>query len=247
MKYIAIIPARYDSSRFPGKPLANINGKPMIQRVYEQVKQSIDQVVVATDDRRIVDAVEKFGGNVVMTSTTHQSGTDRIAEAAKLCEKEFDFDVVVNVQGDEPFIEPEQIELIKSCFQNAAISIATLMSEIHSTEILFDPNKVKVVASNNGNALYFSRTAIPFQRDVEQNQWLNNQKYYLHIGMYAFKKDVLQTVCKIEQSPMELSEKLEQLRWLENGYSIGVAKSHHSSFGIDTPEDLERAIQMDLI
>lgn len=244
-KFIAIIPARFASTRFPGKPLAIIDGKPMIQHVYECCAKVLGSAVaVATDDKRIADAVTSFGGTYVFTSLNHPSGTDRCAEAARILQEKFDFDYVINVQGDEPFMKPRQLEQIISCFDDGVADIATLVSPIVDNEVLFNINKVKVVTASNGNALYFSRQAIPFVRDVPQDKWLEHRKFYLHIGMYAFKKDVLQQIVKYPQSGLELSEKLEQLRWLENGYCIKTAETKHQSIGIDTPDDLENARKM---
>lgn len=249
MRFIGIIPARYASTRFPGKPLADIHGKTMIQRVYEQTLLSIDEVWVATDDERIKTEVEKFGGKVVMTSSDHQSGTDRIAEAvATISESnQQEYDVVINIQGDEPFIQPDQIELVKACFDSPNTQIATLVKQISCQEDIFDPNKVKAVISKDQKALYFSRSPIPYQRGVEKGEWLNHGTFYKHIGMYAYKSEVLHEITKIEQSSMELSESLEQLRWLENGYWIQTDITEHESIGIDTPEDLERIKNMGLL
>lgn len=249
MNFIGIIPARYASTRFPGKPLADINGKPMIQRVYEQTKIAIDEVWVATDDERIKETVESFGGNVVMTSTDHQSGTDRIAEAInKISElNKISYDVIVNIQGDEPFIQPDQIEAVKACFKASATQIATLVKQIDSQEDIFDPNKVKVVISKDKKAIYFSRSPIPYQRGIEKENWLAKGTFYKHIGMYAYKSNVLSEITKIEQSSLELAESLEQLRWLENGYWIQTEMTKHESIGIDTPEDLEKVKQMGLL
>ncbi len=246
MKFICIIPARYASTRFPGKPLAVIHNKTMIQRVYEQVSLAINEVWVATDDQRIKNAVEQFGGNVVITSSEHQSGTDRVAEAVKNIEQltNRQFDVVINVQGDEPFIQPEQITAIQQCFNNKATAIATLIKPITKAEEIFDSNKVKVVVSNTQKALYFSRSAIPFLRGIAQEEWLNKGKFYKHIGMYAYRTSVLHEITKLPQSALELSESLEQLRWLENGYHIQTELTNHESIGIDTPKDLEEAIKM---
>jgi 3-deoxy-manno-octulosonate cytidylyltransferase (CMP-KDO synthetase) len=243
-KPLIIIPARYASTRFPGKPLAIIHGKPMIQHVFERCKIVCSQVFVATDDDRIVDAVKSFGGVCIFTSPGHQSGTDRCAEAALKLSFSVDFDLVINVQGDEPFIEPIQIEQIIRCFDDPETEIATLITPIQSAEILFNQNKVKVVKSANGNTLYFSRLPIPFQRDVPENNWLDNSDYYLHIGMYAFRPSVLQAITKLEPSVLEKAEKLEQLRWLENGYHIKTAITKHTNFGIDTPADLEEILNL---
>lgn len=249
MNFIGIIPARYASTRFPGKPLAIINGKPMIQRVYEQSKLAINEVWVATDDNRIKEAVEAFGGNVVMTSSEHQSGTDRIAEAVKIISKKnkTTYDVVVNIQGDEPFIQPEQIEALKTTFRHEHTQIATLIKKIINSEEIFDQNKVKVVISSDKKALYFSRSPIPFLRGVEKENWLTEGLFFKHIGMYAYKYDVLLEITKINQSHLELAESLEQLRWLENGFWIQTEITEHESIGIDTPEDLEKVKQMGLL
>lgn len=243
LKAIAIIPARYASTRFPGKPLVSIFGKPMVQHVYERCLKVFDLVVVATDDQRIENEVKAFGGNVVMTHSEHPSGTDRCAEAAAILAVDFDFDVVVNVQGDEPFIEPSQLETIKACFDNVNTQIATLVAPITDSELLFDHNKVKVVLGEGGNALYFSRQAIPFQRDIPDAEWLKNHQYYLHLGLYAYRADVLCQIAQLQPSKLERCEKLEQLRWLENGYKITVALTEHVAVGIDTPHDLEQLTQ----
>lgn len=242
MNKVVIIPARYASVRFPGKPLININGKPMIQWVFENSKKAIEYVYVATDDKRIFDAVKNFGGNVVMTSPDHKSGTDRCAEAISYIEKELNqnIDIVINVQGDEPFINPKQIELISKAFDDPIVEIATLAKNITDKEILFDENKVKVVFDNNNFALYFSRNPIPFIRGVDKSSWINSQYHFLHIGMYAFRKETLMKITKLEQSKLEKLESLEQLRWLENGYKIKVLITEYESIGIDTPEDLKK-------
>lgn len=242
LKFIVIIPARYASTRFPGKPLALLGGKPMIQRVYEQVAGVVEDVVVATDDERIYNAVEAFGGRVVMTSANHKSGTDRCWEAYQKQGEEFD--VVINVQGDEPFIAHSQLKAIMACFEDEATDIATLVkpfTEEDGLAALENPNSPKVVLDKQSRAIYFSRSVIPYLRGVEREQWLNAHTYYKHIGMYAFRADVLREVTSLAQSPLELAESLEQLRWLENGYKIGVGISNVETVGIDTPEDLQRA------
>ncbi|MBO5275528.1 MAG: 3-deoxy-manno-octulosonate cytidylyltransferase [Alistipes sp.] len=242
MKFIVIIPARYASTRFPGKPLALLGGKPMIQRVYEQVAGVVEDVVVATDDERIYNAVEAFGGRVVMTSANHKSGTDRCWEAYQKQGEEFD--VVINVQGDEPFIAHSQLKAIMACFEDEATDIATLVkpfTEEDGLAALENPNSPKVVLDKQSRAIYFSRSVIPYLRGVEREQWLKTHTYYKHIGMYAFRADVLREVTSLAQSPLELAESLEQLRWLENGYKIGVGISNVETVGIDTPEDLQRA------
>lgn len=240
MNPLIVIPARFSSTRFPGKPLVFINGKPMIQLVWERCKSTCEQVVVATDDNRILNAVEAFGGKCIMTSPNHKSGTDRCAEAAQIMASELIFDIVINVQGDEPFIEKDQINKLIDCFSDPDTEIATLISPIKDYESLFNPNKVKVVTSNNGFALYFSRQPIPYQRDVPEQNWLDNITYFSHIGMYGFKKDVLLKVSDLDQTPLEKSEKLEQLRWLECNFKIKTAITFTENQGIDTPEDLEK-------
>lgn len=249
MNFLGIIPARYASTRFPGKPLADIKGKPMIQRVYEQTLSAIKDVWVATDDIRIKEVVESFGGNVIMTSPDHQSGTDRIAEAATkiIAKSSVQYDVIINIQGDEPFIQAEQIDAVKKCFEKDSTQIATLVKRISEESEIFDPNKVKAVISKDKKALYFSRSPIPYLRGIEKEVWLKNGTFYKHIGMYAYQLNVLMEVTKLEQSSLELSESLEQLRWLENGYWIQTEITEHESIGIDTPEDLERIKEMGLL
>lgn len=242
MKFIAIIPARYDSTRFPAKPLALLNGKPMIQWVVENVAKMLDQVWVASDNDEIIETVEKFGGKAIKTLASHQSGTDRCAEAAAILSEDSDFDVVINVQGDEPFINSEQIELLKSCFEGET-EIATLIKKIDNPEDLFNPNRPKVVIDNQQFALYFSRSPIPFVRGETEKNWLSVNTFWVHIGMYAYKKEILQEITKLKPGKLELTESLEQLRWLANGYRIKTAETNHQSIGIDTPEDLEYAVQ----
>ena len=242
MKFLGVIPARYESTRFPGKPLVPIKGKPMIQWVYEKAISTVDYLCVATDDTRIFETVAKFGGKAIMTSSSHRSGTDRCAEAAGKMADTSDFDVVINIQGDEPFIRPEQISLLKSCFETD-VEIATLIRKIGSTGELFNPNQPKVVVDNKNNALYFSRSPIPYFRNEKEENWLKHT-YWAHIGIYAFKKEVLQAVTRLDPGKLELVESLEQLRWLENGYKIRTAVTASHSVGIDTPEDLEKALQL---
>ena len=242
MKFIAIIPARYSSTRFPAKPLAMLGGKPVIQRVYEQVSGVLDDAVVATDDQRIYDAVKAFGGKVEMTSTEHRSGTDRCWEAYQ--KQGGEFDVVINVQGDEPFVQKSQLEALKKCFLDPSIDIATLVNPFKAGDDwakLENPNSPKVVVDKSGRALYFSRSVIPYLRGKEREEWLKSHTYYKHIGLYAFRVKALSEVTALEQSSLEKAESLEQLRWLENGYRIGVAISEVETVGIDTPQDLERA------
>lgn len=241
-KFIAIIPARYASTRFPAKPLAILGGKTVIQRVYERVSGVLDDAVVATDDERIYDAVKSFGGKVEMTSTSHRSGTDRCWEA--YCKCGSDADVIVNVQGDEPFIHPDQLLALKECFNNDSTDIATLVKPFtveDGLSALENPNSPKVVLDNTSHALYFSRSVIPYLRNVEKEKWLSTHTFYKHIGIYAFRREVLRTVTSLPQGELEKMESLEQLRWLENGFKIGVGISKIETIGIDTPEDLERA------
>ena len=242
MKCIAIIPARYAATRFPAKLLARLGGKPVIERVYEQVAGVLDDVVVATDDRRIYDAVKAFGGKVEMTSPDHKSGTDRCWEA--YCKQGVEYDVIFNVQGDEPFIQPSQLETVKRCFDDALTDIATLVkpfSEADGFEALENPNSPKVVLDAQSRAIYFSRSVIPYLKGVPREEWLSRHTYYKHIGLYAFRAEVMRAVTALPQSALEKAESLEQLRWLENGYKIGVGISEVETIGIDTPEDLERA------
>ncbi len=242
MKVVGIIPARYASTRFPGKPLALIKGKPMIQRVYEQaLKSKLDAVVIATDDVRIADAVMDFGGQYVMTSPNHRSGTDRCCEALDLLKTKYD--AVVNIQGDEPFIDPKQIDLLVDLIVRDDTPLASLAKRIDDADELFSPNAVKVVVNQEGNAMYFSRNPIPFMRNVDRDEWLVKGRFYKHIGIYAYKADVLHQVAHMEPSALEQAESLEQLRWLENGLDIRMALSDAENISIDTPDDLHRAEQ----
>ncbi len=249
MKVIAIIPARYGSTRFPGKPLTLIDGKSMIRRVYERSSAVFEHVCVATDDLRIFDEVKSFGGNAVMTSEKHHSGTDRCYEALQIVEKKDSakFELIVNVQGDEPFIEPGQLLELMNCFNDSGTQIATLVKKFSPDEDIFTPNTPKVVVSKEMNALYFSRSVIPFKRGIEKDKWNDGNTYYMHIGLYAFTKEVLEQISKLEQSPLEIDEQLEQLRWLENGYKIKVAVTQYQSFSIDTPKDLEILLSKNII
>lgn len=244
MNFIAIIPARYASTRFPGKPLAVLCGKTVIERVYTQVSTLIEDVYVATDDDRIYNAVTNFGGKVVMTSTNHKSGTDRIEEAIeKICDETGKtFDVVINVQGDEPFIQKSQIETVMKCFDDATTQIATLGKPFgESLDAIKNPNSPKIAVSLQGFALYFSRSVIPYCRGKEETEWPTSYPYLKHIGLYAYRREVLREVTQLPQSPLEKAESLEQLRWLENGYKIKVGLTDVETIGIDTPEDLQRA------
>ena len=242
MKFIGIIPARYASTRFPAKPLAILGGKTVIERVYRQVEGILDHVVVATDDKRILKAVEAFGGEAVMTSVNHKSGTDRVHEA--FTKVGMGYDVVVNIQGDEPFIQAQQLESIRQCFADNTIDIATLVKPFTPNdgfEALENVNSPKVVVNNKMEALYFSRSIIPFTRGKEKAEWLKGHTYYKHIGLYAYRANVLKEITSLPQSSLEIAESLEQLRWLENGYKIKVGISEIETIGIDTPEDLQRA------
>jgi 3-deoxy-manno-octulosonate cytidylyltransferase (CMP-KDO synthetase) len=240
MVITGIIPARYASTRFPGKPLADIGGKSMIRRVYEQAKaaKALNNVVVATDDDRILQHVKSFGGNAVMTSENHQSGTDRCFEAfSKFCP---DAEVVINIQGDEPFIRPESIDLVASCFRAPQTEIATLVKKVSSQEELFNANIPKVVLNRNKEAILFSRQTIPHIRGKQHSEWLDSYTFYKHIGIYAYRTSVLAKLTALKQSPLELAESLEQLRWIENGYSIKVEITDFESVAVDTPEDLQK-------
>lgn len=239
MEFIAIIPARFASTRFPGKPLAILGGKPVIQRVYEQVSTVLGQVYVATDDQRIYDAVMAFGGKAVMTRADHKSGTDRICEALEKIGGHYD--VVINVQGDEPFIQPSQIRTVMEAFDDPTTQIATLGKRFDSIEAVENPNSPKIVVDNDSFALYFSRSPIPFVRGKDRAQWLAAYPFLKHIGLYAYRADVLRQVTKLPQSPLELAESLEQLRWLQNGYRIKVGLTDVETVGIDTPDDLKKA------
>ena len=241
--FACIIPARYASSRFPGKPLALIGGKPMIQRVYEQAYKSLELVYVATDDIRIYNTVIDFGGKAIMTSPDHQSGTDRCAEAVSGITQQTGkpVDIVINIQGDEPFVKPEQIDLLMKCFTEENIEIATLVRRTEPGEDIFNPNKPKVIINKAGDALYFSRAAIPFIRNTEMSEWSMKHAYYKHIGLYAYRTETLKKITKLPRSPLEISESLEQNRWLENGFRIRTAVTVWGNIGIDTPDDLEKA------
>ncbi len=242
LKFIAIIPARYASSRFPGKPLVELHGKPLIRHVYENTRKIIQDVWVATDDQRIYETVCSFGGQGIITSSHHTSGTDRVAEAAERISGDLDFDGVLNIQGDELFVGVEQIHPLMQCF-TPDTEIATLVRPVRSEEELFDPNRPKVVVGNNNKALYFSRAPIPWVRDEEKDQWLHKTPFWAHVGIYAYRKDILRKIADLKPGTLEKAESLEQLRWLENGFSINIALTHSSGFGIDTPEDLLFALQ----
>lgn len=245
MKFVGIIPARYASTRFPGKPLADILGQSMIQRVYERASQVLETVVVATDDQRIFDAVVKFGGRVVMTSENHKTGTDRCYEAlTKLSET---YDVIINIQGDEPFISTDQIEALKNCFVSDNIQLATLVKPFDATSSfaeLENSNTPKVVLNQTGEAICFSRSVIPYVRGIDKDRWASAHTFYKHIGIYAYRADILKKITQMSQTPLENAESLEQLRWLENGLHIHTAVTLADNHSIDTPEDLERVIKL---
>lgn len=246
MKTLIVIPARYASTRFPGKPLALLGGETVVSRVWHRAKEvdGVDDVVVATDDGRIFDHVADFGGKgaAMMTSDKHRSGTDRCGEVMQRLEAEGKYyDVVINIQGDEPFLDPKQIEVLMDCFDRPDVEIATLSTRITSTAELLSPNNVKVVCSSRGDALYFSRQPIPYCRGTEVDGWLDRHVYFKHVGIYAFRSTVLTEICKLQPSSLEECEKLEQLRWLDAGYRIMVCPTEHSNIGIDTPEDLAEA------
>lgn len=239
MKFIGIIPARYASSRFPGKPLALLGGKYVIQHVYEKAASVLETVYVATDDERIVKAVESFGGKALMTRSDHKSGTDRIAEA--MGKVDGHWDVVVNIQGDEPFVRKEQLQTICRCFDDDRTQIATIGKRFTDMDAVKNPNSPKIVVDNNGYAMYFSRSVIPFVRGIDQEYWLQNYPFLKHLGIYAYRTDVLNEITHLPQSSLEKAESLEQLRWLQNGYKIKVGITDFETVGIDTPEDLVRA------
>ena len=239
MTFTAIIPARYASTRFPGKPLAVLGGKTVIQRVYEQVSNVLNEVYVATDDERIFSCVESFGGKAVMTRKDHQSGTDRIQEAVEKTGTQAD--VIINVQGDEPFIQSSQIQTLMQLFDDLSTQIGTLGKPFESMEAVDNPNSPKIVTDNRGFALYFSRSIIPYIRGKERKDWFGEYPFLKHLGVYAYRREVLAEVTKLPQSPLEKAESLEQLRWLQNGYRIRVGLTDVETVGIDTPEDLQRA------
>ena len=241
MKFTAVIPARYASTRFPGKPLAILGGKTVIQRVYEQAASVLSEVYVATDDERILSAVEAFGGRAVMTRADHKSGTDRIEEAVEKTGTQAD--VIINVQGDEPFIQPSQIKTLMALFDDPQTQIGTLGKRFDSMDAVNNPNSPKIVTDHRGFALYFSRSVIPFIRGVESDEWLSHYPFLKHLGVYAYRHEVLAEVTRLPQGQLEKAESLEQLRWLENGYRIRVGLTDVETVGIDTPADLERAEQ----
>lgn len=242
MNFVGIIPARYASTRFPGKPLAKLGGKTVIERVYRQVSKVLDYVYVATDSEQIFNTVISFGGNAIMTYPNHKSGTDRVEEAVNKTGKKFD--VVINIQGDEPFIHESQIKTICECFDDPQTMIATLGRPFSNNDTIAElenPNSPKIVCDNNNFAMYFSRSIIPYIRNVEKQEWLNSFNYLKHIGLYAYRRNVLSEITQLKQSSLEIAESLEQLRWLQNGYKIKVGITEIETIGIDTPEDLQKA------
>jgi 3-deoxy-manno-octulosonate cytidylyltransferase (CMP-KDO synthetase) len=238
MKIIGIIPSRYASTRFPGKPLIDIKGKTMIQRVYEQTSKCtlLTEIYVATDDDRIYKHVKDFGGNVIMTSPSHSSGTERCFEVAANINSENE-DIIINIQGDEPYINPEQIEKLISCFDELSVEIATLIKRIILTEELLNPNVVKVVKSFMNDAIYFSRSPIPFVRGKEKEEWITETNFYKHIGIYGYKYSTLERIVNLSTGELEKAESLEQLRWLESGFKIKTKETDFENIAIDTPED----------
>ena len=249
MKFIAVIPARYASTRFPGKPLAMLGGKPVIQRVYEQAVGALGEAYVATDDERIFNTVEGFGGRAIMTRADHKSGTDRIEEAVTKISSSPEFrdgmaDVIINIQGDEPFVQQSQIETLCRLFDDPSTQIGTLGKRFETMEAVENPNSPKIVCDSRGFALYFSRSVIPYVRGKEQGEWFDSYPYLKHLGIYAYRREVLAEITRLPQSPLEKAESLEQLRWLENGYRIRVGITDVETVGIDTPDDLKRAEEL---
>ena len=246
MIQIGIIPARFASTRFPGKPLAKIDEAPMIEHVYRRASQALEEVFVATDDRRIYNTVIEFKGEAIMTSPLHRSGTDRCAEALNIIRERYEInpDIVINIQGDEPFIKPEQIKQIGSCFDDDSVEIASLIMKLKNWKSLNDPDQVKVIINKEMYALYFSRSAIPYVRNADKEKWLSYHTFYKHLGIYGYRTETLARISRLHPSSLEKAEALEQNRWLENGLSIKCAITDWESIGVDTPEDLERAIKL---
>lgn len=246
MIQIGIIPARFASTRFPGKPLAKIEDATMIEHVYKRASTALEKVFVATDDKRIYKTVKEFKGEAIMTSPLHRSGTDRCAEALKIIKEKYNIkaDIVINIQGDEPFIKPEQIKQVGECFKDHSVEISSLIMKIQDWKSLSDPNHVKVTVNKNMYALYFSRAAIPYVRSAEIEKWLSYHTFYKHLGIYGYRADILESISRLNPSSLEKAEALEQNRWLENGFSIKCSLTDWESIGVDTPEDLERAIKL---
>ncbi len=239
-----IIPARYASTRFPGKPLVKIEGKTMIHRVWEQASKSksLNRVVVATDDERIARHVKDFGGEAIITASNHPSGTDRCAEVLQKLGPDYKY--VINIQGDEPFIDPEQIDTLAGVLQDGTTEIATLIIPVDNKDVLFDVGEVKVVLNPKMEAIYFSRSVIPFLKDVPEREWHLRRMYYRHVGMYAYRADILWQITKLPVSSLEKAESLEQLRWVEAGYKVKCAITHHDSHCIDTPDDIDKVLKL---
>jgi 3-deoxy-manno-octulosonate cytidylyltransferase (CMP-KDO synthetase) len=241
---VGIIPARYASSRFPGKPLVLIQGKSMLERVYEQASKSkvLHKVVVATDDSRIYEHVQSFGGQVVLTAANHPSGTDRCWDAVQQLPDKYSY--IINIQGDEPFIDPTQIDELATALQDETTQLATQMIAVNSHEMLFDEGEVKIVLNNNNEALYFSRSVIPHVKNVAKENWHLHHPYFRHVGLYAYRYDILEQITKLPVSTLEKAESLEQLRWIENGYSIKCITTNFESHCIDTPEDIDKVLRL---
>jgi 3-deoxy-manno-octulosonate cytidylyltransferase (CMP-KDO synthetase) len=241
MNFIGIIPARYGSTRFPGKPLARIKGKSMIERVYEQSRKTLEHIYVATDDERIEKEVQGFGGNCIMTSSRHESGTDRLAEAIQTIEQEENkaYDVVINIQGDEPFIHPEQIRELCNCFKDPNVQIATLAKAINDPDDIFNSNLPKIITNIKGEAIYFSRAAVPHIRNKNESDWLTGYPFKKHLGMYGYRSQTLKEITRLKPSPLEIAESLEQNRWIEHGYKIQIRMTTYENHPVDTPGDLE--------
>lgn len=240
---IGIIPARYASTRFPGKPLIDIKGKSMIQHVYERAKRSsLDKIIVATDDQRIFDNVSDFGGDVVMTAAGHPSGTDRCWYALQQLKEDFEY--VINIQGDEPLIDPQQINELAEVLKDGTTELATQMIKVDNHEMLFNTGEVKIVLNKNNEAIYFSRSVIPFIKNMDEKDWHLHHNYYRHVGMYAYRKDILQQITQLPVSSLEKAESLEQLRWIENGFKIKCVETKFESHCIDTPEDLQSLLHL---
>jgi 3-deoxy-manno-octulosonate cytidylyltransferase (CMP-KDO synthetase) len=246
MKILGIIPARFASTRLEGKPLKDICGKTMIQRVYEQAIQALEHVYIATDDSRIEAEVNSFGGNVIMTSTEHTTGTNRCVEAYNIVQKELkiDFDAVINIQGDEPLLEPEILISLANCFNDSSTEMATLIRPVHDKKELLSTSDIWVVIDKNDNALYFSREIIPHFRGAHKDDWIEHHAYYKHIGMYGFTPKAIKQFASMNQTSLEKAESLEQLRWLENGGKIKVAHTNHHALSVDTQEDLDEVIEI---
>ena len=246
MMQIGIIPARFASTRFPGKPLARIEDAPMIEHVYRRASRALEKVFVATDDKRIYNTIVEFKGEAIMTSPLHRSGTDRCAEALGIIRERYKInpDIVINIQGDEPFIKPEQIKQVGSCFSDHSVEISSLIMKIQDWKSLTDPNQVKVIINKHKDALYFSRAAIPYVRSAEKEKWLSYHTFYKHLCIYGYRADILDSISRLNPSSLEKAEALEQNRWLENGFKIKCSLTDWESIGVDTPEDLERAIKL---